>query len=92
MSCTVRRQIKSELKEPTKIRKIDGDGNCLFRALSAEITNSQDHHKLIKNALVTFMTSDRGHESYLLKLLWAGHKSLGCKQSNVTRGHLGNGC
>ena len=58
MPCTVRRQIKSELKEPTKIRKIDGDGNCLFRALSAEITNSQDHHTLIKNALVTFMTSE----------------------------------
>ena len=58
MPCTVRRQIKSELKEPTKIRKIDGDGNCLFRALSAEITNSQDHHTLIKHALVTFMTSE----------------------------------
>ena len=49
---------KSELKEPTKIRQIDGDGNCFFRALSAEITNSQDHHTLIKNALVTFMTSE----------------------------------
>ena len=57
MHC-VRRQKKSELKEPTKIRKIAGDGNCLFRALSAEITNSQDHHTLINNALVTFMTSE----------------------------------
>ena len=35
---------KGALGAPLKVDVIEGDGNCLFRAISYEVTLSQDHH------------------------------------------------
>jgi hypothetical protein len=37
------------------IHKIIGDGNCLFRALSLALTQSQSHHELIRAYIVNHM-------------------------------------
>ena len=36
---------KEALGAPLKVDVIEGDGNCLFRAISYEVTLSQDHHE-----------------------------------------------
>ena len=36
------------------IRAVQGDGNCLFRALSSIICNTEDNHQQIRRLLVTF--------------------------------------
>ena len=35
---------KGALGAPLKVDVIEGDGNCLFRAISYEVTLSKDHH------------------------------------------------
>ena len=35
---------KGALGAPLKVDVIEGDGNCLFRTISYEVTLSQDHH------------------------------------------------
>jgi len=37
------------------IKKIGGDGNCLFRAMSYIITGSEDQHFVIRSAITTHM-------------------------------------
>ena len=37
------------------IRSIEGDGNCLFRAFSLIITDSQDQHMEIRQIIITHM-------------------------------------
>ena len=37
------------------IHKIIGDRNCLFRALSLALTQSQSHHELIRAYIVNHM-------------------------------------
>jgi len=37
------------------IYKTDGDGNCLFRAISLGLTQSQDSHKLIRNYVINHL-------------------------------------
>ena len=36
--------------------KIEGDGNCLFRAFSKEITGTESNHRAVRQAIVKFMT------------------------------------
>ena len=38
-----------------RVRKIKGDGNCMFRALSAVVTGSQDQHDAIRTKIVQHM-------------------------------------
>ena len=56
------------------IKKIRGDGNCLFRAMSYIITGSEDHHLGIQGAITAHMLSipelltglgANGRENYL---------------------------
>ena len=62
------------LSNTSTLRQIQGDGNCLFRAMSFIITGSQSQHFEIRSAimahlitiphLVTGIGSD-GHHNYL---------------------------
>ena len=45
------------LPDGHSIRKIRGDGNCLFRAMSYIITGSEDQHLAIRHAITTHMLS-----------------------------------
>jgi hypothetical protein len=54
-STSERRRKAKSLGEPNKIDVILGDHNCLFRALSKEITLSEDHHKKVCKLIVDFM-------------------------------------
>ena len=38
------RRKKGAFGAPLKVDVIEGDGNCLFRAISYEVTLPQDHH------------------------------------------------
>lgn len=40
---------------PHTCDSILGDGNCLFRALSKELTGTQENHKAVRIAIVNFM-------------------------------------
>ena len=40
---------------PHTCDSILGDGNCLFRALSKEVTGTQENHKAVRVAIVNFM-------------------------------------
>ena len=39
---------------PLKVDVIEGDGNCLFRAISYEVTLSQDHHGFFRMSHVVY--------------------------------------
>ena len=43
------------LEKPSKLYRIVGDGNCLFRALSYAITGRQNYHSLIREKIVQHM-------------------------------------
>ena len=45
------RRKKGALGAPLKVVVIEGDGNCLFRAISYEVTLSQDHHQFFHMAV-----------------------------------------
>lgn len=53
-SCDQRIQ-SSYLGTPKSVDTILGDGNCLFRAISKEITLSEEHHALIRKYTVDFI-------------------------------------
>ena len=54
------------LTPPVTFRRILGDGNCLFRALSFIITGSEEQHMLVRQAIVAHMRS-------LGQVLWEHH-------------------
>ena len=43
------------LEKPSKLYRITGDGNCLFRALSYAITGRQNYHSLVREKIVQHM-------------------------------------
>ena len=43
------------------IRPIDGDGNCLFRAVSDQIYGTDAHHRLIRHACCDYILSERDY-------------------------------
>ena len=43
------------LEKPSKLYRIVGDGNCLFRALSYAITGRQNYHSLVREKIVQHM-------------------------------------
>ena len=43
------------LDKPSKLYRIVGDGNCLFRALSYAITGRQNYHCLVREKIVQHM-------------------------------------
>ena len=40
---------------PHTCDSILGDGNCLFRAVSKEVTGTQENHKAVRVAIINFM-------------------------------------
>ena len=44
---------ESILRKPKKIDPIKGDGNCLFRAISKEISLSEEHYSLVRDAAIS---------------------------------------
>ena len=45
------------LSSPQKIKPIQGDGNCMFRALSYVITGSEKHHLQVRASILEHMES-----------------------------------
>jgi OTU domain-containing protein 3 len=41
------------------IRDVNGDGNCLFRALSLQLHDDQDHHSSIRASICDFVECQR---------------------------------
>lgn len=46
---------RMNLTKPMFEKKIAGDGNCFFRAISFSLTNSEDFHGIIRNAVCVHM-------------------------------------
>lgn len=46
------------LNEPVKVKKIEGDGNCFFRALCYLLTGSQKEHLKLRNEIIMHMTDN----------------------------------
>lgn len=46
---------RMNLTKPMIEKKIAGDGNCFFRAISFSLTNSEDFHGIIRNAVCVHM-------------------------------------
>ena len=68
---------------PHTCDSILGDGNCLFRALSKEVTGTQENHKAVRVAIVNFMEHPNNAQVYFLERRLKKCVSLGCG------GHLG---
>ena len=49
---------KGALGAPLKVDVIEGDGNCLFRAISYEVTLSQDHHEFFRMSACGILQTD----------------------------------
>ena len=47
--------IQKELSKPGIEKEIVGDGNCFFRAISFSLTNSEDYHHAMRNAVCTHL-------------------------------------
>ena len=45
------------LTHPASVHEVDGDGNCLFRALCYIITGSDDQHLLLRRRIVEYIRS-----------------------------------
>lgn len=43
--------------EPLAVKAIEGDGNCLFRALSYAITGEEDQHDVVRSLICDFIAS-----------------------------------
>ena len=48
-------RIPQRLGKPLKLYKTQGDGNCLFRAISYSITGRQVYHHIARNKIVEHM-------------------------------------
>ncbi|XP_041351000.1 OVARIAN TUMOR DOMAIN-containing deubiquitinating enzyme 9-like [Gigantopelta aegis] len=46
-------------KLPAKIDTIVGDGNCLFRAISKEVSGTEKHHRTIRSQVVQVLGDER---------------------------------
>lgn len=61
LSLTVHKQIsmgkQSELKAPRRIHRTKGDGNCFFRCISHLLTGSEEQHSMVRDVVVTHMSS-----------------------------------
>ncbi|KAL5233796.1 hypothetical protein ACI65C_001207, partial [Semiaphis heraclei] len=53
------------LGEPTKIKNIIGDGNCLYRSISYWITGTEDHHLKTRNLIAEVVKTDENIEKYV---------------------------
>jgi hypothetical protein len=47
-----------QLRTPTRTRRIPGDGNCLFRALSYLVTGSESQHSEIRHLIVQHLLTE----------------------------------
>ena len=64
-----------------KIDPVKGDGNCLLRALSRQLTGSQDLHLALREMLVTFEANNHKVFSSLLSCTTLDHH-LSCVGAN----------
>lgn len=58
------RRTKKPLGDPLAVQEIVGDGNCLFRALSYEVTLSQEHHQFFRVAACNVLRDKRYKASF----------------------------
>ncbi|XP_062602076.1 uncharacterized protein LOC134263711 [Saccostrea cucullata] len=50
---------RTNIREPRSEKNILGDGNCFFRAVSFSLTNSEDFHSAMRNAVCEHMMRNR---------------------------------
>lgn len=50
---------RTNIKKPRHEKAITGDGNCFFRAISFSLTNSEDFHNIIRNAVCAHMIKNK---------------------------------
>ena len=43
------------LGRPSQVEKIDGDGNCLFRAISYSLFSRQKYHGIVRSQMIEYM-------------------------------------
>lgn len=58
------RRVKKPINEPLAVQKITGDGNCLFRAISYEVTLSEEHHQFFRTAACNVLRDNRYKTSF----------------------------
>lgn len=43
-----------------RIKEMEGDGNCLFRAVSDQVYNgNQEHHEMIRQACMDYIEAEK---------------------------------
>lgn len=50
---------RTNINKPRLEKAIRGDGNCFFRAISFSLTNSEDFHNIIRNAVCAHMIKNK---------------------------------
>ena len=46
--------------EPLAFKTMEGDGNCLFRAISFAVTGEEDQHTMVRRMICDFIASTEG--------------------------------
>ena len=74
---------------PHTCASILGDGNCLFRVLSKEVTGTQENHKAVQVAIVNLM--EHPDNAQVFGEAFPGEEVEKCVSVGYG-GHLGNQC
>ena len=65
------------LSKPSYERKIVGDGNCFFRAISFSVTNSEDYHHVMRSAVCTHLNQNQElFKAFLRDNVWSVENHL----------------
>lgn len=71
------------------LRRIEGDGNCLFRAFSDQIHGDQSLHKELRKKVTEFMKEQRDDfEPFVVDSDFDKHLRLLAQVRRSTSGHL----
>jgi hypothetical protein len=54
--CAEQRALKGRLKaEGLEIKRVDGDGNCMFRSIADQLCSDPDAHALYRSQILRYM-------------------------------------
>jgi len=55
------RYVQALLAQGMQIERMEGDGNCMFRAVSHQVYGSPEHHRIVREACMAYMESERAY-------------------------------
>ncbi|CAK9299346.1 unnamed protein product [Gordionus sp. m RMFG-2023] len=73
----------TNLGDPDKVDQVLGDGNCLFRCISKEISNNEEYHEMIRMAIISFMMQHSNYFSGFIGIKTTDYISIYTNKSTL---------